>query len=115
MNSNWIKVFIAAFFEVFWVIGLKHSDSVWEWAGTAVCIAISFYMMIMAGRTLPVGTVYAVFVGMGTAGTVFAEVVFFEEPFKLIKVIFILLMLIGVIGLKLVTQNSEQEVEGEKS
>ena len=115
MNSNWIKVFMAAFFEVFWVIGLKHSDSVWEWAGTAVCIAISFNMKIMAGRTLPVGTVYAVFVGMGTAGTVFAEVVFFGEPFKLTKVLFILLMLIGVIGLKLVTKDSEQKVEGEES
>ena len=115
MNSNWIKVFMAAFFEVFWVIGLKHSDNIWEWAGTVVCIAISFYMMIMAGRTLPVGTVYAVFVGMGTAGTVFAEVAFFGEPFKLIKVLLILLLLIGVIGLKLVTKDSEQETEGEKS
>lgn len=115
MNSNWTKVFMAAFFEVFWVIGLKHSDGVWEWAGTAVCIAISFYMMIMAGRTLPVGTVYAVFVGMGTAGTVFAEVVFFGEPFKLTKVFLIFLLLIGVIGLKLVTKDSEQETKGEKS
>jgi paired small multidrug resistance pump len=115
MNSNWIKVFMAAFFEVFWVIGLKHSDSVWEWAGTAVCIAVSFYMMIMAGRTLPVGTVYAVFVGMGTAGTVFTEVVFFGEPFKVTKILLILLLLIGVIGLKMVTKDSEQPAKGGES
>lgn len=115
MNSNWIKVFVAAFFEVFWVIGLKHADSVWEWAGTVVSIVISFYMMIMAGRTLPVGTVYAVFVGMGTAGTVFAEIVFFGEPLKVTKVLLILLLLIGVIGLKLVTKDPEQEAEGEES
>jgi paired small multidrug resistance pump len=56
MNSNWIKVFLAAFFEVFWVIGLKHADNVWEWIGTVISIFINFYMMIKACRTLPVGT-----------------------------------------------------------
>ena len=50
MNTNWIKVFIAAFFEVFWVIGLKHADDFWTWTGTVISIIISFYLMIMAGR-----------------------------------------------------------------
>lgn len=53
MNSTWIQVFIAAFFEVFWVIGLKHSDSFLTWTGTAICIVISFYVMIMAGKNCP--------------------------------------------------------------
>ncbi len=74
MNKHWIKVFIAAFFEVFWVIGLKYSYDFWAWTGTVVSIIISFYLMIMAGRKLPVGTVYAVFVGMGTVGTVFSDI-----------------------------------------
>ena len=82
MNTDWIKVFIAAFFEVFWVIGLKHADDFWTWTGTVIAIIISFYLMIMAGRKLPVGTVYAVFVGIGTAGTVFSEILFFGEPFS---------------------------------
>lgn len=110
MNKEWLKVFIAAFFEVFWVIGLKHADSPLDWIGTIICIVISFYVLIMAGRKLPVGTVYAVFVGLGTAGTVFAEILFFGEPFKLVKLLLILLLLIGVIGLKLVT--NEKEAEG---
>ena len=109
MNNDWIKVFIAAFFEVFWVIGLKHANDFWTWAGTAIAIFISFYLMIMAGRKLPVGTVYAVFVGLGTAGTVFSEILFFEEPFKVEKVFLILLLLAGVIGLKLVTTDNVQE------
>ena len=88
MNTNWIKVFIAAFFEVFWVIGLKHADDFWTWTGTVIAIIISFYLMIMAGRKLPVGTVYAVFVGLGTAGTVFSEILFFGEPFKVEKITF---------------------------
>jgi len=109
MNMNWIKVFIAAFFEVFWVIGLKHANDFWTWTGTVISIIISFYLMIMAGRKLPVGTVYAIFVGMGTAGTVLSEIIFFGEPIKLAKILLILLLLAGVIGLKLVTKDKEQE------
>lgn len=104
MNREWVKVVIAAFFEVFWVIGLKHADDVWTWIGTALAIAVSFYLMIMAGKTLPVGTVYAVFVGLGTAGTVLADSMFFGEDFSTIKIGLILLLLAGVLGLKLVTK-----------
>lgn len=109
MNMNWVKVFIAAFFEVFWVIGLKHADGILEWAGTIVAIIVSFYLMIMAGRHLPVGTVYAVFVGMGTAGTVLSEIIFFGEPFKAAKIVLIVILLAGVIGLKLVTGDSKEK------
>lgn len=109
MNKDWIKVFVAAFFEVLWVIGLKHADSFWTWGGTVIAIIISFYVMIMAGKKLPVGTVYAVFVGLGTAGTVLSEVLFFGELFKWAKVLLILLLLAGVIGLKLVTKDHAQE------
>lgn len=109
MNKNWIKVIIAAFFEVFWVIGLKHADDFWTWTGTIIAIYISFYLMIMAGRELPVGTVYAVFVGLGTGGTVFSELLFFGEPFKLEKLLLILVLLASVIGLKLVTDDNVQE------
>ena len=109
MNIHWMKVVVAALFEVCWVIGLKHADGFWSWAGTVIAIMISFYGMVMAGRKLPVGTVYAVFVGLGTAGTVASEIIFFGEPFKTSKVLLILLLLIGVIGLKLVTTDQDQE------
>jgi paired small multidrug resistance pump len=109
MNKDWVKVFAAAFFEVFWVIGLKHANSLLEWTGTLISIVISFYVLIMAGRNLPVGTVYAVFVGLGTAGTVAADILFFNEPFKVVKLLLIVLLLIGVIGLKLVTNDKEAE------
>lgn len=108
MNKEWMKVFIAAFFEVFWVIGLKHADDIWTWLGTAIAISVSFYLMIMAGKTLPVGTVYAVFVGLGTAGTVIADILFFGESFNIAKIALIALLLIGVVGLKLVTKEQEE-------
>jgi paired small multidrug resistance pump len=113
MNKNWIKVFVAAFLEVFWVIGLTHSYDFWTWTGTVIAILVSNYLMITAAQVLPAGTVYAIFVGLGTAGTVIAEILFFGEPFKWAKILLILLLLIGVIGLKLVT--SEKVAEGAES
>lgn len=111
MNIKWVKVYIAAFFEVFWVIGLKHADGFWPWTGTVIAIIVSFYLMIMAGRKLPVGTVYAVFVGMGTAGTVIADIILFGEPVQLAKLLLIAVLLAGVVGLKLITDdNSEKGV-----
>ncbi len=65
--------------------------------------------MITAGRDLPVGTVYAVFVGLGTVGTVFSDIVFFGESFKVTKIVLTLTLLIGVIGLKLVTKDDTQK------
>ncbi|MCT8136719.1 multidrug efflux SMR transporter [Anaerobacillus sp. CMMVII] len=109
MNRDWLKVFIAAFFEVFWVIGLKYATGFWSWSVTVISIIVSFYLMIMAARKLPVGTVYAVFVGLGTAGTVFSDIMFFGEPFKVEKILLILILLSGVIGLKLVTKEDVKE------
>lgn len=113
MNSGWLKVIIAAVFEVVWVIGLKHADGFGEWAITVVAIGISFSVMINAGRKLPVGTVYAIFVGLGTAGTVLSEIVLFNEPFKVEKLALVSVLLAGVIGLKLVT--SDEPAKGGKA
>lgn len=109
MNKNWLKVFVAAFLEVFWVIGLTHSYDFWTWTGTVVLIIVSNYLMITAAQVLPAGTVYAVFVGLGTAGTVIADILFFGEPFKWAKILLIIILLIGVIGLKLVTDEKHEK------
>lgn len=112
MNHNWMKVLVAAFLEVFWVIGLTHSYDIWTWTGTIILIVVSNYLMITATSTLPAGTVYAVFVGLGTAGTVLAGIIFFEESFSWIKLGLITTLLLGVIGLKIVTpEKSTKGVE----
>lgn len=112
MNQNWLKVFMAAVVEVFWVIGLTHAYDFWTWMGTIIAIIISNYLMITAAQVLPAGTVYAVFVGLGTAGTVVSEIVFFGEPFKWERIFLITILLIGVIGLKIVTDNKIVEGAG---
>lgn len=111
MNRNWMIVFIASFFEVIWVIGLKHATSVWEWIVTAIAILISFMCIIAASAKLPVGTVYAVFVGMGTTGTILADILFFGEPVNFMKLLLVSTLLIGVMGLKLVTNEVKVEEE----
>lgn len=105
MNRNWLYVLIGGCIEVVWVSGLKHAATPIEWLFTAIGIAISFYLIIKASTRLPVGTVYAVFTGIGTAGTVAAEMIIFGEPFHWLKVILILVLMIGVAGLKLVTDS----------
>lgn len=99
----WVQVVIAGLFEVVWVIGLKHASSPIEWGVTLVAIFLSFYWMIEAGNHLPVGTVYAVFVGIGTTGTVLLEALLFKQPLSFVRILFIVMLLIGVVGLKLVT------------
>src|SRR5690625_5084853 len=111
MNINWIKLFFAAILEVFWVIGLTHSYNFWTWTATVILIIVSNYLMITVAQVLPAGTVYAVFVALGAGGTVIAEILFFGEPFKWAKIFLIAVLLSGVIGLKLVTDNKSDKIE----
>lgn len=110
MNKTWGSVILASFFEVGWVIGLKHAHGFGEWLLTLIALTASFVLMIAAGRSLPVGTVYAVFVGLGTAGTVLADIVLFGAPFQVGKMVLIGVLLAGVIGLKLLSKEEQKEV-----
>lgn len=107
MGKNWLLVVVAGVFEVVWVAGLKHADSFMTWALTVIALVVSFAVLIYSGKKLPTSTVYAVFVGLGTAGTVISEMVLFDEPFSWAKVGLIALLLVGIIGLKLVTPENE--------
>ena len=111
VNKYWLMVFSAGIVEVAWVSGLKHASTFLEWTGTIFAIIISFYLLIYTTKYLPIGTVYAVFTGLGTAGTVIAEIILFNEPINLVKMVLILVLLIGVIGLKMVTDEGANKEE----
>src|SRR5690625_3324035 len=116
MNKHWIKLFVAALLEVFWVIGLAHAYDFWTWTATVILIIVSNYLMITVAQVIPAGTVYAVFVGLGAGGTVIAEILLFGEPFRWAKIFLIALLLSGVIGLKLVTDHESDKIaEGGRS
>ncbi|WP_436854703.1 DMT family transporter [Staphylococcus caeli] len=104
---QWFKVILAGLIEIVWVTGLNTADSLVSWIGTFIVIIISFFLVISACKTLPVGTVYAVFVGIGAVGTVIVDMILFNDPFNIIKLVLILLLVIGIIGLKLSTEEAE--------
>lgn len=103
---SWTILFIAGIFEIFWAVGLKYSDGftkLFPTIFTIVTMIISFYLLSLALKALPIGTAYAVWVGIGTVGTVIAGIMLFGESMTLIRVISILFILIGIVGLKFTT------------
>ncbi|MFS0645940.1 DMT family transporter [Siminovitchia sp. 179-K 8D1 HS] len=101
----WMYVLFAAIVEVFWVIGLRYSETFLEWAGTIVMIIFSFFFIIKACEKLPSGTVYAVFTGSGAAAIVLIDFAVFGADFSIAKLFFIALIIVGVIGIKMTTDN----------
>ena len=107
----WFYVVLAAIVEVFWVIGLKYADSLLEWSGTIVAIIFSFYFIIKACETLPAGTVYAVFTGSGAAAIALLDFTIFDSEFAISKVLLIGLIIFGVVGIKMTTEDQEQSTD----
>ncbi|MGX9136353.1 DMT family transporter [Rummeliibacillus sp. JY-2-4R] len=109
MNKHWLIVLLAVLCELFWVVGLKHSHSFFAYGITFFAAALTFYLLLLAGRYLPVGTAYTVFVGLGTAGTVLVDVLLFGESLSFSKILLLVILLIGVIGLKTVTTKETKD------
>lgn len=103
---NWLLLFIAGLFEVGWAIGLKYTEGftrLWPTLGTALSMLISVVLLGLAMKSLPVGTAYAVWVGIGAVGTVVLGIVLFGESADLPRVASLLLIGVGILGLKLAT------------
>lgn len=103
---NWIILFIAGLFEVGWAIGLKYTDGFsrfWPTVWTAISMLISIWLLGVAMKTLPVGTAYAIWVGVGAIGTAILGIVLLGEPVNPGRVISLALIVAGLVGLKLAT------------
>ena len=99
----WILLFIAGLFEVAWAIGLKYTEGFtrfWPSAGTLAAMTLSIVLLGLAMRTLPVGTAYAVWTGIGAVGTVILGIVLFAEP-ATARLACVGLIVAGILGLKL--------------
>ncbi|MFA1819538.1 multidrug efflux SMR transporter [Virgibacillus oceani] len=108
MNTRWLLVVIAAIFEVGWATGLKYANDTLTWTLTAIAVVVSFWLLIKAATLLPTSTVYAVFAGLGTVGTVIVDIVFFNAQIHFWMIMFVALLLTGAIGLKMVTGESSE-------
>ena len=104
---DWFILIVAGLFEIGWAIGLKFTDGftrLWPSVGTVLAMAISLGLLGIAMKSLPLGTAYAVWVGVGAVGTALLGIVLFGEAANLGRLLSLTLILAGIIGLKLSSQ-----------
>ena len=102
----WFFLVIAGLFEVAWAIGLKYTEGFSKLVPsvlTVFAMLASFLLLGVALRTIPVGTGYGVWVGIGIVGTVILGIVLFDEPVNVSRMVFVLFIVVGVLGLKITT------------
>ncbi len=103
---NWIILVLAGVFEIGWAVGLKYTEGftrLWPTVGTVLAMVISLGLLGVAMRSLPVGTAYAIWVGVGAIGTAILGIVLLGEPANIGRLLSLGLILAGIIGLKLAT------------
>ena len=103
---SWIILVLAGLFEVGWAIGLKYTEGftrLWPTVGTVAAMAVSLGLLGIAMKSLPVGTAYAIWVGVGAVGTVILGIVLFDEPVNALRIGSVVLIVAGLVGLKLAT------------
>ncbi|HSH86181.1 MAG: quaternary ammonium compound efflux SMR transporter SugE [Methylophilus sp.] len=101
---TWLILVIAGLFETAWAIGLKYTDGFsrfWPSFWTIVAMVISVWLLGLCVKTLPVGTAYAIWVGIGAVGTVILGIFLFNEPVSALRITSLLLIIAGMVGLKL--------------
>lgn len=102
----WVFLFLAGISEVGWALGLKYTEGFtrfWPSAATVATMIISFVLLGQALRTLPIGTAYAIWTGIGAIGTAVAGMILFGEPRDALRIACLGLIVAGIVGLKLVT------------
>jgi quaternary ammonium compound-resistance protein SugE len=99
----WVVLFVAGLFEIGWAVGLKYTEGFtrpWPSVATVVALIASMGLLGVALRTLPLGTAYAVWTGIGTVGTATLGIVLFRDPPTAMRLICIALIVAGIVGLK---------------
>lgn len=105
---SWIYLIIAGLMEVGFTFCLGKTKTAtgaelyWWWGGFLAALTLSMYLMAKAARTLPIGTVYPVWTGIGAVGAVLVGIIFFHEPANFWRMFFITTLIISIVGLKLV-------------
>jgi len=101
---NWMVLILAGLFEVVWAVGLKYTDGfskLWPSVGTLAAMGVSFLLLSYAMKSLPMGTAYAVWVGIGAVGAGIVGILALGEPASAGRMLSLALIVAGVIGLKL--------------
>lgn len=104
VSSAWIILFFAGLLEICWAVGLKYTEGftrLYPSIFTLTTLAASMYLLAKASAVLPIGTAYAIWVGIGAVGAGILGIVLFKEPVTPARVIFLSMLVISIIGLKL--------------
>lgn len=104
LKNPWLKIILAIGFEDGWVVGIKHAHTPLMWVATLIALGLSMLLFLKASEQLPVGTAYAVFVGLGTVATVVTGWVAFGDGMTIAELVFLVILLGGIIGLKLLAE-----------
>jgi len=102
----WLYLIIAGIFEVIWAMGLKYSQGFAKLFPSLVTLGamvVSFYLLALATKSLPIGTAYAIWTGIGAIGAVLLGMILFNEPVNILRIVFLCLILVGILGLKFTT------------
>ena len=102
----WIILFVAGLFEVGWAVGLKYTEGftrLWPTVGTGVSMVLSMTLLGLALKTLPLGTAYAIWTGIGAIGTALFGILVLKEPATAARLVCLCLIVAGILGLKLFT------------
>ena len=111
----WLILFMAGLFEVGWAIGLKYTHGftrLWPSVFTVLAMAVSLFLLAQALRTLPIGTAYAVWTGVGAVGTAVLGIVLFSEPATAMRLGCIALIVTGIVGLKFASAEGRPDLSG---
>jgi quaternary ammonium compound-resistance protein SugE len=103
----WVYLVIAGLLETGWAIGLKYTDGFTRLVPsvlTVTAIAASMILLALAARSIPIGTAYAIWVGIGAVGAVILGIILFDEPRDLARMLFVGLLIVALVGLKLTTR-----------
>jgi quaternary ammonium compound-resistance protein SugE len=103
----WVFIIIASVFEISWAIGLKYTDGLTKVGPTIFTVEtmiLSFYFLALGVKDIPIGTGYAVWTGIGAVGTVILGMILFNESKEFVRILFILMIVGGIVGLKLTTK-----------
>ncbi|MBI1936574.1 MAG: multidrug efflux SMR transporter [Ignavibacteriales bacterium] len=106
---SWFYIFIASLFEICWAVGLKYSEGFTRITPTIFSVTtmlLSFVFLSMGSKNLPIGTAYAIWTGIGAAGTVIYGMLFLNEPKDFLRIFFVFLIIAGVAGLRLSHQTN---------
>ena len=110
-TKSWIYVYVSGILEIVWAVILKNAHVWWQWILPVAIVLVTMVLTVKAAKVLPTATVYVVFTGIAAVGTNLTDIFLMHEPVSALKIVFIVALIAGIVGLKLVGEERTQVSE----